>query len=211
MIRSEMYCDNCGNEVAHDASFCSSCGHRVGQAEIDGIEVEAEGKESDSTNDLTPEKEPHQGNERADKEPSKRDQIIGAVVIVVGLVLLIGWLEGDFDSLGSGSTVNEAESILKQRLKSPSSYRRLDAEVAWEGTTRSGSEVSVVMLEYEATNSFGASLKDCTAVGYLDDGTTLRWLNNTIDVCSAPGLISREQTARMFGERLVEWGNENGY
>ncbi len=90
-----------------------------------------------------------------------------AMAAAVGL-----WIMG---SGGSISTTSGASQIIKQNLKSPSSFREVDSRVLWSGKDKDGNDAHIVRVEYEAQNGFGAMLRNCKIVSYYKEGDNLRW------------------------------------
>lgn len=102
------------------------------------------------------------------------------------LILMVSLISGCEAILGTDEEFNASE-IIKDSLKSPSSYKRLKSEVLWRGKNDFG-ESFIVRLEYEANNSFGASIKDCQVVAYSNNGKKLYWNGNkAITSCESIG------------------------
>lgn len=70
--------------------------------------------------------------------------------------------------LFTASPVDQASQIVKTNLKSPASFRQIGGDVLWEGTTKDGNKAYVVSLQFDAQNSFGASLRGCMYVAYAE-------------------------------------------
>ncbi|MBU2514196.1 hypothetical protein KJ966_22905 [bacterium] len=93
-------------------------------------------------------------------------------VLIAVLVMLVV-VAGCDAILGSDEEFNAGE-IIKDNLKSPSSFKKLDGKVLWRGKNDFG-ESFVVRINYEAKNSFGVSIQDCHVVAYSNNGKQLHW------------------------------------
>jgi len=94
-------------------------------------------------------------------------------ILVVGLVIAAMLFSGCDAILEPDEEFNAGE-VIKETLKSPSSYRRLNGKVLWRGKNDFGNSF-VVRIEYESQNSFGALIKDCQVVAYSNNGKQLNW------------------------------------
>lgn len=80
-----------------------------------------------------------------------------------------------------------AGEIIKDGLKSPSSFKKLDGKVLWRGKNDFGDSF-VVRIRYEAKNSFGAPIQDCLVVAYSNNGKQLHWIpGSSIWPCKTVG------------------------
>lgn len=70
-----------------------------------------------------------------------------AALIAVGYFVV-----GSFSGF---SATSGASQIIKESLKSPSSFSEIDSRVLWEGTNEDGKDSKIVRVEYEAQNGFG--------------------------------------------------------
>lgn len=106
-----------------------------------------------------------------------------SISVSVFMVLLLSGCEA---ILGTDEEFNAGE-IIKDSLKSPSSYKRLNSKVLWRGKNDFG-ESFIVRVEYEAKNPFGASIRDCQVVAYSNNGKKLYWIGHgAITSCESIG------------------------
>ena len=81
-----------------------------------------------------------------------------------------------FSELFKPEPGKQAAQIVKEQLRSPSSFQYVDSEVLWKGKTKSGAPAYVVFVKYDAQNSFGAMLRGCMAVAYSEaSNNKLSW------------------------------------
>jgi len=87
-----------------------------------------------------------------------------SLTMLVGLGLLLGLT-------GCGNPVfSNADTMIKSSLQSPSSYKAISHKEIWKGK-RKGNDAYVVRVEYDASNLFGANLRECVYVAYwIEDG-----------------------------------------
>ncbi|MEX2258279.1 MAG: zinc ribbon domain-containing protein [Woeseia sp.] len=168
-----MKCQECGIELARDAKFCSSCG-------------------VSATPDCT--------TQSGSSDEGKKSGLIG------GLVMLgvAGWLGvSGFSNLSSAFGSSEfasAEQIVKKSLKSPSSYTFQDGTVLWSGADQHGNDASIVRLEYDAQNGFGATLRNCQIISYIEKSGNLEW-SPTFGIQSCDiGFLSESELVDLFKE-----------
>ena len=104
--------------------------------------------------------------------------------LIMFLVFLL--ISGCEAILGPDEEYNAGE-IIKDSLKSPSSFRRLDGKVLWKGKNDFGDSF-VVRINYEAKNSFGVFIQDCHVVAYSNNGKQLHWIpGSSIWPCKTVG------------------------
>jgi hypothetical protein len=71
-------------------------------------------------------------------------------------------------NLLTSDPVDQASEIVKTQLKSPSSYKKINGKVLWQGNNSEGMPSYVVSIAFESANSFGASLRGCMFVTYSE-------------------------------------------
>src|SRR5574340_1173000 len=64
-----------------------------------------------------------------------------------------------------------AEQLVTEGLKSPSSFSATSTKIVFEGVNKEGNLAYIVRVDYDAQNSFGATLRGCSlAAFYLTSG-----------------------------------------
>lgn len=97
-------------------------------------------------------------------------------IALIVTLMLIGC--GDFDS------VSKASEIIKKELRSPSSFRLASGKEVWTGKNKESKPAHIVRIEYDAQNGFGAMIRDCKLVAYIDNGDKFSWSKSgAIDEC----------------------------
>lgn len=71
--------------------------------------------------------------------------------------------------------VSNASEIVKKGLLSPSSFSLVSGREVWSGKDKDGNPAHIVRIEYDASNAFGAKLRDCKLVAYIDKGSKIQW------------------------------------
>lgn len=71
--------------------------------------------------------------------------------------------------------VSQASEILKKSLLSPSSFSLVSGKEVWSGKDVEGNPAHIVRIEYDASNAFGAKLRDCKLVAYVEKGDKYQW------------------------------------
>lgn len=94
------------------------------------------------------------------------------VIIITVVLALSGCSLMDQD-------IADANVIIKDTLKSPSSFHFIDGKVVWKGKTNNGHPAAVVHIEYDAQNSFGATIRDCKLVALYRDEKQFHWDEKT--------------------------------
>ena len=126
------------------------------------------------------------------------------VYLIFGFIGIYGGYylsERDNSSVDVGKNakvITNAEQIIQSKLKSPSSYRKITGTVMWEGKNQTGNDAYAVKINYDAQNSFGASIRECKVVMYFMDGELMKW-NPTVGMqsCNYAG-ITEEDAIEMF-------------
>lgn len=78
----------------------------------------------------------------------------------------------------NSSPEQQAGEIVKENLRSPSSFKYIDGVTLWSGQTMSGDSAYIVAVLYDAQNGFGALLRGCAIVAYhLAKDGKLIWNN----------------------------------
>ena len=119
---------------------------------------------------------------------------LGGLVIMAAVGFAILGPDSDF------STTSRAEQIIKKSLKAPASYREVDSRVLWTGKDQKGNKANIVLVEYDAQNGFGALLRYCNVISYIEEGGDLKW-NPTFGVqtCTT-GYLSEADTVKLYKE-----------
>jgi len=71
-------------------------------------------------------------------------------------------------NLLTADPVDQASEIVKTQLKSPSSFKKINGQIIWQGKNTEGMPSYVVSISFESANSFGASLRGCMFVTYSE-------------------------------------------
>jgi hypothetical protein len=71
-------------------------------------------------------------------------------------------------NLLTADPVDQASEIVKTQLKSPSSFKKINGKIIWQGKNTEGMPSYVVSISFESANSFGASLRGCMFVTYSE-------------------------------------------
>lgn len=170
-------CKNCESDISSQATACPKCGHPVKQAE------QAEQAEQ-ASDDIPP------------------AMFYGGIAITIVCFIFVGIHETNETSprerpshnvaSKADKSVGYASNILKEKLKSPSSFSLVKGEVMWSGRNSENLPSHVVRLTYDAQNGFGAMLRNCKLVSYSINGDQLEWnTNGVIEDCEIPGISTR--------------------
>ncbi len=74
-----------------------------------------------------------------------------------------------------------SEVVIMNELKSPSSYERQHAKVKWTGKDEMGHDAAIVRVSYDASNAYGAVIRDCKLVSYwITTEGGLNWHQNSV-------------------------------
>ena len=96
------------------------------------------------------------------------------VVLVPCLSLSIGGCH-----LLTADPVDQAAEIIKTQLKSPSSFKKVNGQIIWQGSNADGLPAYVVSVAFDSANSFGASLRGCMFVSFSETkDKKITWNNN---------------------------------
>ena len=71
-------------------------------------------------------------------------------------------------NLLTADPIDQASEIVKKQLKSPSSFKKNNGEILWQGKDSEGMPAYVVSISFESANSFAASLRGCMYVTYSE-------------------------------------------
>jgi hypothetical protein len=82
-------------------------------------------------------------------------------------LLLIFFTLGGCNLL-TADPVDQASEIVKAQLKSPSSFKKINGQIIWQGKNIEDMPSYVVSIAFESANSFGASLRGCMFVTYSE-------------------------------------------
>jgi hypothetical protein len=98
--------------------------------------------------------------------------------------------------------VDRASQIIKENLRSPSSFSLISGKQMWSGKNSDGNEAYVVRVEYDSQNGFGSMIRDCKMVGYSVKGDKLSWQGNQAiaDCGGGNSLFTESQMADMVRE-----------
>jgi hypothetical protein len=73
-------------------------------------------------------------------------------------------------------SVGNASQLIMKSLRSPSSFHLVSGEEVWTGKDKKSKPAHIVRIEYDAQNGFGAMIRDCKLVAYVDeDGNKFSW------------------------------------
>ena len=85
------------------------------------------------------------------------------------------------------SSVYDGGEIIKQSLRSPSSYSLVSGKQVWAGKSAAGDVSYIVRIEYDAQNGFGATIRDCKFVAYSVKGSKVHWnQRSAMATCESP-------------------------
>lgn len=129
--------------------------------------------------------------------------VLGITVFVVTFATLNPGISAFFTG---GNSVALASGIIKQSLKSPSSFSLVSGKEMWEGETADGKSAYIVEVEYDAQNGFGTSLRDCKVVAFYKDGDSVMWssLWGSMPCASNPahgGLLEHSNVVEIIREK----------
>ena len=92
----------------------------------------------------------------------------GFIILILPLALLVGCNRKP----AGDKYLTIAEEALKNRLKAPSSYKRISAKFVYAGPSTSGKMGHVYRFEYDAQNAFGGLMRECQYLPFEDLGTS---------------------------------------
>lgn len=96
---------------------------------------------------------------------------IKKILQILIFLMLTGCDQLNLTSLLKADPVEQGAEIVKLQLKSPSSFKKIGGEIIWEGKTNDGLPAYIVSVLFDASNSFGASLRGCMFVAYSEDSS----------------------------------------
>ncbi len=108
------------------------------------------------------------------------------------------------------STINDASEIIKQNIKTPSSFKLISGEEIWSGTNTVGQPVYIVRVEYDAQNTFGAIIRNRNLVAFYATGSNWGWdKKNAIQPCeikSSDGYVYTDEKAMIRLTKKINFG-----
>lgn len=115
-------------------------------------------------------------NEQEDVSPSPENVLDNIAKMplwakIVGGVIILLFLRACFWP----DPEDYAETIVKQSLATPSSFRVIDSDVVWEGELKNGLHAYVAKVAFDADNLMGASIRGCALVAFVKDGMETKW------------------------------------
>ena len=103
---------------------------------------------------------------------------------------------------GAAGPEGQAEHLLKQQMKDPSSFYSTDTKIMWQGKDEKNRNAYVVKVAYKAQNSYGAVLPSCKMVAFAMDGVNI-FTNRRMafDGCGDQ-LFGPEQVAKVMSSQF---------
>lgn len=69
----------------------------------------------------------------------------------------------------------DASVVIKEKLRSPSSFSKKDTRLYWKGKASNGNPAYIVRVDYDAQNGFGATIRQCNIVAFSNKGIDVEW------------------------------------
>lgn len=129
------------------------------------------------------------------------ERIILAGTSIAMLVVLSPVIEGLLPFASS----SRADSVIRQQLKDPDSYRRNSYDLLWTGKDSQGRIARVAMVRYSATNSFGGRISECTLVAWAQQGLSVYWGSQALTSCTGDDVESNKEQLSYF----LDWNGFN--
>ena len=115
---------------------------------------------------------------------------------------------GSVPGLGAAAPSNPGKdggsSLIRGALKSPASYIEYSNKVIWSGTNSSGDDAYIAQVDYEATNGFGGSVRDCKVVAFhtkkADPESYLYFPKRYMETCPEYSMFDEEFIVKIMKE-----------
>lgn len=120
-------------------------------------------------------------------------------LVMIGLTLMLGACGGGGGNGGDSTVTAIAKQMVRDSLRSPSSFAPVSVDVKWKGVDQEGRPAYIVRVEYDAQNGFGANLRGCSLAAFalVDDKGRFMESGLGLDDCTAGGAFSEEQVVDM--------------
>ncbi len=199
LTKQNVICSGCAATNPASAKFCLSCGTKL-------ADVNTPAAVSD-TSAINSAPSTLSGNTEVRRSQKTYAEIVrswGAKAwIGVGSVVVVFLYL--FNS-GGGEAGSAADLIIKDALRSPSSYSVVSQKVLWTGKDET-SKAYIVKTDFDAQNGFGGTIRDCYYTAFSVNGKNVNW-NKLMGVrkCSSDvgdfGFVS--VTEEQFIKNLIE-------
>ncbi len=109
------------------------------------------------------------------------------------LLILLAFL------IGCSNNFEEANEIVKNSLRSPSSFHFISGKEEWAGKDKDGKPARIVRIFFDAQNAFGATVRECRLVA-VGENTKYDMLKlDMIKDCENPHIDIRTMRRFNFG------------